>query len=89
MIHSVKVIYNEVITSAQCLDIRATLFLYLPNTNPLISDISQFPSDCYSNGTTFNKQTLFIGGAESEYIPVTDHSEILDIFPRYVLNNYL
>jgi len=47
-------------------------------------DISQFPSDCYSNGTTFNKETLFIGGAESEYIPVTDHSEILEIFPSSV-----
>ena len=49
--------------------------------NAFRKDISRFPSDSYSDGTTFDKPTLFIGGAESEYIPVNDHSEIIDIFP--------
>ena len=25
---------------------------------------------------------MFIGGAESDYIPVTDHDEIQEVFPR-------
>ena len=83
MIHSVKVIYDIVLRGSVVFG-WDQWFLYQANTNLSISDISQFPSDCYSNGTTFSKQTLFIGGAESEYIPVTDHSEILEIFPRYV-----
>ena len=84
MIHSVKVIYKVTRLNSGIKFGWNKYFSYLPNTNLSISDISQFPSDCYSNGTTFNKETLFIGGAESEYIPVTDHSEILEIFPRYV-----
>ena len=27
------------------------------------------------------RPTLFIGGSESDYIPVTDHDEIQEIFP--------
>ena len=34
------------------------------------------------NGITFEKNTLFIGGAESDYIPVSDHEEIRERFPR-------
>merc|ERR1719347_1213298 len=30
---------------------------------------------------TFNRPTLFIGGSESDYIPVTDHDEIQETFP--------
>jgi len=30
---------------------------------------------------TFSKPTLFIGGAESDYIPVSDHEEIKESFP--------
>ena len=29
----------------------------------------------------FFRPTLFIGGAESDYIPVTDHDDIKEIFP--------
>ena len=39
-------------------------------------NIANFPE---ATGT-FSKPTLFIGGADSDYIPVTDHDEILEIF---------
>jgi len=31
---------------------------------------------------SFDRPTLFIGGAESDYIPVSDHDQILEQFPR-------
>ena len=31
--------------------------------------------------STFSQPTLFIGGAESDYIPVSDHEEIRESFP--------
>ena len=49
----------------------------------LILDIATFPIDDISEGTTFKKQVLFIGGGESEYIPVHHHTDILELFPRY------
>lgn len=45
-------------------------------------DIATFPIDDISEGTTFKKQVLFIGGGESEYIPVHHHTDILELFPR-------
>jgi len=40
-------------------------------------NIAKFPEV----SSTFNRPTLFIGGAESDYIPVTDHNDIKEIFP--------
>lgn len=40
-------------------------------------NIARFPSV----SGTFSRPTLFIGGSESDYIPVTDHDEIQEIFP--------
>merc|ERR1712059_114304 len=39
--------------------------------------IAVFPDLPYS----FDIPTLFIGGADSDYIPVTDHDQILEQFP--------
>ena len=44
------------------------------------SDIRTFPP--FPSEVTFEGKTLFIGGSESEYIPVSDHPEILEKFPR-------
>ena len=33
------------------------------------------------NGKTYDGPTLFIGGSESDYIPVHEHEEIKEIFP--------
>jgi len=41
-------------------------------------NIAKFPDITSS----YNGPTLFIGGAESDYIPVTDHDEIQEVFPR-------
>ena len=49
--------------------------------NSFRKDIAIFPGEHFSNETRFEKTTLFIGGGESEYIPVNHHSEILELFP--------
>jgi len=41
-------------------------------------NIAKFPEVASS----YDGPTLFIGGAESDYIPVTDHDEIQEVFPR-------
>ena len=38
---------------------------------------AQFPSD---HGLTFSNPTFFVGGADSDYIPVSDHGEIEETF---------
>ena len=43
------------------------------------NDIRTFPT--LNPPLTFDKKTVFIGGANSEYIPVEDHPEILETFP--------
>ena len=48
-----------------------------------ISDIAKFPLDDFIEETSYAGDTLFIGGGESEYIPVNHHVEILELFPRY------
>ena len=44
------------------------------------TDIRTFPA-FPDPSVTYDKKTLFIGGSESEYIPVADHPEILERFP--------
>ena len=39
--------------------------------------------DDFIEETSYAEDTLFIGGGESEYIPVNHHVEILELFPRY------
>lgn len=43
------------------------------------SDIRTFPA--MEADITYDGPTLFVGGSESEYIPVSDHPEILERFP--------
>jgi len=54
--------------------------------NAFYKNIANFPSV----SATFDRPTLFIGGADSDYIPVTDHDEIQEIFTnsqfKYVQN---
>ena len=49
--------------------------------NSFRKDIATFPGEHFSNETRFENKTLFIGGGDSEYIPVNHHSEILELFP--------
>jgi len=42
------------------------------------TNIAKFPDI----SSSYNGLTLFIGGAESDYIPVADHDEIQEVFPR-------
>ena len=45
-------------------------------------DVAVFPNEQFlEKGVTFSKKTLFIGGAESEYIPVSHHEDIMELFP--------
>jgi len=44
------------------------------------TDVRTFPP--FDPAVTFDKQTVFIGGALSDYLPVSDHPEILERFPR-------
>lgn len=44
------------------------------------SDIRTFPA--MKADVIYDGPTLFVGGSESEYIPVSDHPEILERFPR-------
>jgi len=44
------------------------------------TDVRKFPQ--FEPGVTFDKQTVFIGGSLSEYLPVADHPEILERFPN-------
>lgn len=46
------------------------------------SHIKHFPNEDFSEDMIFNGPTIFIGGADSEYIPVSDHPDILDKFPQ-------
>jgi pimeloyl-ACP methyl ester carboxylesterase len=45
-------------------------------------DIAVFPLSDFDEKVTFNGETLFIGGSDSDYIPVNDHPDILEQFPR-------
>ena len=47
-----------------------------------VSDIVNFPFDKFESIVSFDKPSLFIGGADSEYLPVHDHPDILELFPR-------
>ena len=44
--------------------------------------IRTFPNEEFGENQTYDGPTLFIGGEKSEYIPVTDHPEILEKFPK-------
>jgi len=44
------------------------------------TDVRTFPD--FDPSVTFDKKTTFIGGALSEYLPVSDHPEILERFPK-------
>jgi len=44
--------------------------------------IRTFPNDEFSEEQKYKGPTLFIGGELSEYIPVTDHPDILEKFPN-------
>ena len=44
--------------------------------------IRTFPNDEFSEEQNYKGSTLFIGGELSEYIPVTDHPDILEKFPN-------
>jgi len=44
--------------------------------------IRTFPNDEFSEEQKYKGLTLFIGGELSEYIPVTDHPDILEKFPN-------
>ena len=44
--------------------------------------VRTFPNDEFDETQTYNGPTIFIGGELSEYIPVTDHPEILEKFPN-------
>lgn len=45
-------------------------------------EISVFPDTDFALGEHFDKRTLFIGGTESEYLPVSDHEQIRERFPN-------
>lgn len=45
------------------------------------TDIINFPVEKFES-KTFDKPTLFIGGAKSEYIPIVDHPDIEELFPQ-------
>lgn len=46
------------------------------------TDIINFPYDKFESKVSFDKPSLFIGGANSEYLPVHHHPDILELFPR-------
>lgn len=46
------------------------------------SDIINFPYDKFESKVTFDNPVLFVGGANSEYLPVHHHTDILELFPR-------
>lgn len=43
--------------------------------------IRTFPNEDFDESQVFDGPSIFIGGANSEYIPVSDHPEILEKFP--------
>ena len=46
------------------------------------TDVRKFPNDRLPDDVVYQGRTTFIGGSESEYIPVADHPEILEKFPK-------
>ena len=50
--------------------------------NSFIKDIVSFPYEKFESKISYEKHALFIGGADSEYLPVHDHPDILELFPR-------
>ena len=44
--------------------------------------IRHFPNEDFSESAQYSGPTIFIGGANSEYIPVSDHPSILEKFPK-------
>ena len=49
---------------------------------PFQNHIRTFPNDDFSEEQVYNGSSIFIGGADSEYIPVSDHPDILEKFPQ-------
>ena len=45
------------------------------------SHVRHFPNEDLGD-VSFDRPTIFIGGGDSEYIPVSDHPEILEKFPK-------
>jgi len=43
--------------------------------------IRHFPNEEFSENVQYKGPTIFIGGANSDYIPVSDHPDILEKFP--------
>ena len=43
--------------------------------------IRHFPNEDFEENVQYAGPTIFIGGANSEYIPVSDHPDILEKFP--------
>lgn len=46
------------------------------------SHIRHFPNEDFGVESNYSGPTIFIGGANSEYIPVSDHADILEKFPK-------
>ena len=46
------------------------------------SHIRTFPNEDFGETQVFGGPSIFIGGANSEYIPVSDHPDILEKFPK-------
>ena len=45
-------------------------------------DIINFPIEKFESKVSYDGPSLFIGGADSEYLPVHQHPDILELFPR-------
>jgi hypothetical protein len=46
------------------------------------NDIVNFPYEEFEYKVAFDKPALFIGGADSDYMPVHHHPDIVEIFPQ-------
>ena len=46
------------------------------------TDIINFPYDKFESKISYENHALFVGGADSEYLPVHDHPDIMELFPR-------
>jgi len=50
--------------------------------NAFEKDIINFLIEKFESKATYDGPSLFIGGADSEYLPVHHHPDILELFPR-------
>ncbi len=50
--------------------------------NAFMKNIAVFPDRDFADDVWFMKETLFIGGAFSDFIPINDHDEIFERFPN-------